>query len=193
MQLEQAVRHLEQVVQEQDQQQVHQLPHAPRINPPEVYNGKLKQLADQFAEQVEVAAEFEVFRDEWQKIVWAQSYLMGSVRQWSAVITMGPEDWDLNPQRFNWAAWLADFKAAFCMHNQAQDVLNRIGQLQQGSRSITDYCTAFFKLKGRLGCVDAASNYIKDRFWKGLNTVAMEVLVNTDFQTVEEACDILLW
>ncbi|KAG6867603.1 hypothetical protein C0993_000611 [Termitomyces sp. T159_Od127] len=191
-QLEQTVQHLEQVAQGQDQCRVQQVPHVPRINPPEVYDGKSKQLADQFAEQVEAAAEFEVFRDDRQKIVWAQSYLPGSARQWSAVITTGSDDLTLNPRRFSWDAWLVDFRAAFCTRDQAQDALNRIGQLQQGSKLITDYCTAFFELKGKLGQVDAKSDYIKDRFWKGLNAAAMEVLVNTDFQTAEEAQDILL-
>ncbi|KAG6875619.1 hypothetical protein C0993_008277 [Termitomyces sp. T159_Od127] len=184
---------LEQAAQEpQEARQAQQLLHVPRINPPEVYDGKSKQLADQFAQQVEVAAEFECFQDNHQKIVWAQSYLTGLVRQWSAVITTGMDDPDVNLWRFCLEAWLVDFKAAFCTRDQAQDALTRIGQLQQGSRSITDYCTAFFELKGKLGHIDAESKYIKDRFWKGLNMAAMEALVNTDYQTAEEAHDILL-
>ncbi|KAG6867421.1 hypothetical protein C0993_002963 [Termitomyces sp. T159_Od127] len=169
-QLEQMVQHLKQVAQGQDQCWVQQVLHVPRINPPEVYDGKSKQLIDQFAEQVKAAAEFEVFRDDWQKIVWAQSYLTG----------------------FSWDAWLVDFRAAFCTQDQAQDALNRIDQLQQGLKSITDYCTAFFELKGKLELADAESDYIKDRFWKGLNAAAMEALVNMDFQMAEEAQDILL-
>ncbi|KAG6867129.1 hypothetical protein C0993_006482 [Termitomyces sp. T159_Od127] len=171
---------LEQAAQEpREACQAQQLLHVPRINPPEVYDGKSKQLADQFAQQVE-------------KIVWAQSYLTGLVRQWSAVIMTGMDNLDVNLRRSHWEAWLADFKAAFCTQDQAQDALTRIGQLQQGSKSITDYYTAFFELKGKLGHVDAEGKYVKDRFWKGLNTVAMEALVNTDYQTAEEACDILL-
>ncbi|KAG6879906.1 hypothetical protein C0992_009897 [Termitomyces sp. T32_za158] len=173
-------------------QPAQQLLRVPRINPPEVYDGKSKQLADQFAQQVEAAAEFECFRDDRQKIVWAQSYLTGSARQWSAVITTGVDDPEINPRRFRWDAWLADFRAAFCTRDQAQDALTRIGQLQQGSKSITDYCTAFFELKGKLGPAEAEGEYVKDRFWKGLNAAAMEALVNTDYQTAEEARDILL-
>ncbi|KAG6872084.1 hypothetical protein C0993_002452, partial [Termitomyces sp. T159_Od127] len=145
-----------------------------------------------FAQQVEAAAEFECFRDDRQKIVWAQSYLTGSAWQWSAVIMTGADNSDINPRRFHWDAWLVDFKAAFCTWDQAQDVLTRIRQLQQGSKSITNYCTVFFELKGKLGHVDVEGEYVKDRFWKGLNEVAMEALVNSDFQMAEEACDILL-
>ncbi|KAH0583099.1 hypothetical protein H2248_010985 [Termitomyces sp. 'cryptogamus'] len=157
-----------------------------------VYDGKSKQLADQFVRQVEAAAEFEIFRDDRQKILWAQSYLSGSAQQWSSVVTMGLDDPVRNPRRFQWDAWVADFKASFCTRDQAQDALTRIGQLQQGSKSITDYCTAFFELKGRLGQADADSEYVKDRFWKGLTATSMEALVNTDFTTAEEARDILL-
>ncbi|KAG5727064.1 hypothetical protein E4T56_gene20328 [Termitomyces sp. T112] len=139
----------------------------PRINTLEVYNGKSKQLADQFVRQVEAAAEFEIFRDDCQKILWAQSYLSGSAQQWSSVVTTGSDD-------------------------PAQDALTWIGQLQQGSKSITDYCTAFFELKGRLGQADADSEYVKDCFWKGLTATLMEALVNMDFMTAEEARDILL-
>ncbi|KAG6880910.1 hypothetical protein C0993_003694, partial [Termitomyces sp. T159_Od127] len=49
----------------------------PNISPPEKYDGASRQLADQFISQVEAAAEFERFRDERQKILWAQSYLSG--------------------------------------------------------------------------------------------------------------------
>ncbi|KAG6865019.1 hypothetical protein C0993_008354 [Termitomyces sp. T159_Od127] len=157
---------LEQAVQEsQEACQAQQLLHVLRINPPEVYNSKSKQLVDQFAQQVKAVA--------------------------------GMDDPDVNPQRFCWEAWLADFKAAFCTWDQVtwdqvQDALTRIGQLQQGSKSITDYCTAFFKLKGKLGHTDAEGEYVKDCFWKGLNAAAMEALVNTDYQTAEEARNILL-
>ncbi|KAG6876007.1 hypothetical protein C0993_006263 [Termitomyces sp. T159_Od127] len=88
--------------------------HIPKINPPEVYDGKSKQLADQFTHQVEAAAEFELFRDDRQKIVWAQSYLSGLAQEWLYVITTGSGDPDLNPRRFQWDAWLADFWATFC-------------------------------------------------------------------------------
>ncbi|KAG6895379.1 hypothetical protein C0993_009648, partial [Termitomyces sp. T159_Od127] len=99
---------------------------------------------------------------------------------------------DVNLQCFCWEAWLVDFKATFCMQDQAQDTLTRIGQLQQRSKSITNYCMAFFELKGKLGRADMEGEYIKDRFWKGMNMAAMEALVNTDYQTAEEARNILL-
>lgn len=105
---------------------------------------------------------------------------------------MGADHPTMNLRRFEWDAWLADFKAAFGLCDPAQDVLNHIGTLQQGSKSITEYCTMFFELKGKLGPADANSEYIKDRFWKGLSAVAMEALVNMDFTTAEEARDILL-
>ncbi|KAG6867803.1 hypothetical protein C0993_010850 [Termitomyces sp. T159_Od127] len=149
-------------------------------------------LADQFVRQVEAAAEFEMFQDDCQKILWAQSYLSGSAQQWSSVITTGLDDPAWNPRHFQWDAWVTDFKASFCMRDQAQDALTRIGQRQQGSKSIPDYCTAFFELKGRLGQADADSKYVKDRFWKGLTAASMEALVNMDFTTAEEARDILL-
>lgn len=50
------------------------------------------------------------------------------------------------------------------MCDPAQDTLAHISQLQQGLKSITDYCTAFFELKGKLGHADAESKYIKDHF-----------------------------
>ncbi|KAG6894463.1 hypothetical protein C0993_011418, partial [Termitomyces sp. T159_Od127] len=105
---------------------------------------------------------------------------------------MGSNDEVLNPRHFQWVAWLADFRAAFGLRDLAQDVLNRIEVLQQGSKTITEYCTTFFELKGRLSPMDAASDYVKDRFWKGLNVAAMEALVNSDFNMVEQARDILL-
>ncbi|KAG6883231.1 hypothetical protein C0993_007276, partial [Termitomyces sp. T159_Od127] len=91
-----------------------------------------------------------------------------------------------------WAAWLADFRAAFGLQDLAQDALNHIAVLQQGFKTIMEYCTTFFELKGRLSPMDATSDYMKDRFWKGLNVAAMEALVNSDFDTVEQACNILL-
>ncbi|KAG6875061.1 hypothetical protein C0993_011012, partial [Termitomyces sp. T159_Od127] len=78
------------------------------------------------------------------------------------------------------------------MHDPAQDMLNRIVVLQQGTKSITEYCMAFFELKWRLSPLDMASDYVKDQFWKGLNTVAMEALVNMDYKTAEQARNILL-
>ena len=98
----------------------------------------------------------------------------------------------MNAWRFDWGSWLADFKAAFCTREPEQEALTWLGQLQQGSRSIMDYCTAFFELKGKLGKADAESQYVKDRFWKGLNAAAMKALVNTDYETAEQARDILL-
>ncbi|KAG6897440.1 hypothetical protein C0993_007508 [Termitomyces sp. T159_Od127] len=150
---------------------------APRINPLEVYNSKSKPLADQFVQQVEAAAEFKMFQDNCQKILWAQSYLSGSAQQWSSVITMDLDDPAQNPCCFQWDAWVADFKASFCTRDQAQDALTWIRQLQQGSKSITDYCTAFFELKGRLGQANADSKYVKDRFWKSL-------IVTTRYQSL---------
>ncbi|KAG6895947.1 hypothetical protein C0992_011376 [Termitomyces sp. T32_za158] len=78
------------------------------------------------------------------------------------------------------------------MREPAQDALNRIGVLQQGSKSITDYCTAFFKLKGKLSPRDAASDYVQDRFWKGLSAASMEALVHAEWETAEQARDFLL-
>ncbi|KAG6875691.1 hypothetical protein C0992_002816 [Termitomyces sp. T32_za158] len=156
---------LEQAAQElREAHHTQQLLHIPRINSPEVYDGKSKQLADQFAQQVEAAAKFECFQDNRQKIMWAQLYLMASAWQWSAVIMTGMDNPDINPQHFYWEAWLMDFRAAFYMWDQVQDMLTRIGQLQQGSKLITNYCTAFFKLKGKLGRADAEGKYVKDHF-----------------------------
>lgn len=76
----------------------------------------------------------------------------------------GPDNMDINPCRLQWAMWLADFKAAFRMHNLAQDALNWIGVLQQGLKSITEYCMAFFKLKGKLSLANTNSNYMKNCF-----------------------------
>lgn len=142
---------------------------------------------DQFAEQVKAAAKFKVFRDDQQKIVWAQSYLMGSAWQWSSIITTGLEDPELNLRCFHWDTWLADFWAVFCIRNPTQDALTCLDQLQQGSKSITNYCMTFFYLKGRLGHADVESEYVKDHFWKGLSAAAMEAL-----KMAEEAWDILL-
>ena len=135
-----------------------------RINVPKVYDGKLRPLADQFMQQIKVAAEFETFRNECQKILWAQSYLTRSAQDWSSVIMTGLDDPVANPKHFQWQAWRDNFRAAFCMHDLAQDALACLGQLQQGSKSIMDYCTMFLELKGKLGNVDMASKYIKDCF-----------------------------
>ncbi|KAG6877886.1 hypothetical protein C0993_002724 [Termitomyces sp. T159_Od127] len=155
----------------------------PSISPPEKYDGASKALVDQFVRQVEAVAEFEVFRDDHQKILWAQSYLMGSAQAWSCIITMGSAD--PGGQRGCRTFWMRDM---------AQEALNGIAVLQQGSRSITEYCMAFFKLKGRLSPSDAGSDCIKDRLWKGLSAAAMEALVNTDYdyEMAEQARDILL-
>ena len=99
-----------------------------------------------------------------QKIVGMQSYLTGSVQDWSCVITTGEEDCDQNPWCFQWSTWLADFRVVFCMQDLEQDTLTRIGQLQQGSKSITDCCMAFVELKGKLGKVNADSQYVRDCF-----------------------------
>ncbi|KAG5335158.1 hypothetical protein C0989_002093 [Termitomyces sp. Mn162] len=165
----------------------------PNISPPEKYNRASRQLVDQFIGQVKAAAKFKRFRDECQKILWVQLYLSGLALTWSHIIMTGDKDPVLNPQHFIWKAWLTDFQMTFGLCNLVQDALNHIAMLQQGSRSITDYCTMFFKLKGRLGASDANSKYIKDCFWKGLNAVAMEALVNMDFAMTEEARDILLY
>ncbi|KAG6839840.1 hypothetical protein H0H87_012781, partial [Tephrocybe sp. NHM501043] len=161
--------------------------HSPKINPPEIYDGKSKVSADQYMCQVTAAAEFEIFCNDRQKVLWAQSYLTGSAHDWSCIITKGSSDPTLNPRRCQWDAWLEGFKATFCTQDPAQDALTCIGALQQGSKTITEYCTAFLELKGKLGKADAESEYVKDRFWKGLCTPAMETLVNTKYKTVEEA------
>ncbi|KAG6895647.1 hypothetical protein C0993_009344 [Termitomyces sp. T159_Od127] len=164
----------------------------PSINLPEKYDGVSKNLVDQFISQVEATAEFERFCDDRQKILWAQLYLTALALTWSRVITTGFEDPDLNPRHFVWTAWLVDFKAAFGLRDPVQDALNCIGVLQQGLRSIMEYCMVFFELKGRLGPSNANSEYVKDRFWKGLSTAAMEALVNTDFAMAKEAHNVLL-
>ncbi|KAG6866602.1 hypothetical protein C0993_007497 [Termitomyces sp. T159_Od127] len=151
----------------------------PSINPSEKYDGVSKNLTDQFISQVEAAAEFERFHNNWQKILWVQLYLTALALMWSHVITTGSEDLDLNLQHFVWMAWLADFKAVFGLRNLAQDAFNRIGVLQQGLRSIMEYYTVFFELKEHLRPSNANSEYVKDQFWKGLSVVVMEALVNT--------------
>ncbi|KAG6868336.1 hypothetical protein C0993_004827 [Termitomyces sp. T159_Od127] len=40
--------------------------------------------------------------------------------------------------------------------------------------------------------LNAASDYVKNHFWKGLNMAAMEALVNTDYETMEQVRNILL-
>ncbi|KAG6859903.1 hypothetical protein C0995_002232 [Termitomyces sp. Mi166 len=143
--------------------------HMSKINLPEVYDGKSKALADQFTHQVEAVAEFENFCDECQKILWAQSYLTRSAQDWSCVIMTGAANPKLNPCQFEWTMCLMDFKAAFCMWNPVQDALTWIRQLQPGFK--VDY-----------GLLER----------KGLNSAAMEALVNTNYKTVEEAWNILL-
>ncbi|KAG6895946.1 hypothetical protein C0992_011375 [Termitomyces sp. T32_za158] len=69
----------------------------PSVSPLEKYDGISKTLTDQFVRQVEAAAEFEVFWDDHQKILWAQSYLTGSAQAWSCVITTGLDDAAANP------------------------------------------------------------------------------------------------
>ncbi|KAG6859004.1 hypothetical protein C0993_004666, partial [Termitomyces sp. T159_Od127] len=78
----------------------HGLGPRPSINLPEKYDGVLKSLADQFISQVEAAAEFKRFCNDWQKILWAQLYLTASALAWSHIITTSSEDLDLNPRRF---------------------------------------------------------------------------------------------
>ncbi|KAG6859679.1 hypothetical protein C0995_005786 [Termitomyces sp. Mi166 len=153
--------------------------YGPKVNPPEVYNGKSKPLADQY--------------DEEQKIVWAQSYLSDSALNWFYVIMEGPGDSDSNLHCFQWEAWLGDFKALYCTWKLEQDMLAWLEQLQQSFKSITDYCATFFELKGKLREADAASEWVKDQFWKGLNAAAMKALMNMDYKTLEEVQNILLW
>ncbi|KAG6839646.1 hypothetical protein C0991_000552 [Blastosporella zonata] len=171
--------------------QVQAVPEPIQINPPEVYDGRSKQLADQFLCQVKAAAEFEVFCDDKQKILWAQSFLTGTAQDWSCVITTSLGNPALNPCHFSWSDWIADFRAAYCTCNPAQDALTQIAALQQGSKTITEYCTAFVELKGKLGPADAEGEWVKERFWKGLSAATMEALINSN-KTVEEARDILL-
>ncbi|KAG6863639.1 hypothetical protein C0993_010828 [Termitomyces sp. T159_Od127] len=74
----------------------------PHISPPDKYNGVSKQLADQFISQVEAAAKFERFRDERQKVLWAQLYLSGLALMWSCIIMTSVDNTALNP----WCFWL---------------------------------------------------------------------------------------
>ncbi|KAG6860303.1 hypothetical protein C0995_012925 [Termitomyces sp. Mi166 len=155
----------------------------PKVNPPEVYDGISKPLVDQYVHQVLAAAKFENFQNEEQKIVWAQSYL--SVN-WFYVIMEGPGDSENNPCHFQWEAWLRDFKALYCTWELEQDALAWLGQLQQGSKSIIDYCKTFFELQKKLKEADAASEWVKDQFWKGLNAAAVKALMNMDDKMSEE-------
>ncbi|KAG6868122.1 hypothetical protein C0993_007380 [Termitomyces sp. T159_Od127] len=136
----------------------------PSINFLEKDDGVSKSLADHFISQVKATAEFKAFCNKHQKVLWMQLYLTGSALIWSHVITTGLDDLATNSWCFEWAAWLGDFRAAFGLHDLAQDALTRIRSLQQGLKTITEYCTAFFKLKGKLGPIDANSEYIKDHF-----------------------------
>ncbi|KAG6882556.1 hypothetical protein C0993_010114 [Termitomyces sp. T159_Od127] len=159
----------------------------PSINLLKKYNRVSKSLANHFISKVKATAEFKAFCNKCQKVLWMQLYLTGSALIWSCVIMTGLDDLATNPQCFEWAAWLGDFRAAFGLHDLAQDALTRIGSLQQGLKRIMEYCTVFFKLKGKLGPVDANSKYIKDHFRKGLSTAMMEALMNIDLATMEEA------
>lgn len=89
---------------------------------------------------------------------------MGLAQDWLSVITMGSDNPTVNPKHFWWQAWKEDFKMVFCIQDLVQDALACISQLQQGSRLIMDYCTMFFKLKGKLDRADADSEYMKDHF-----------------------------
>ncbi|KAG6876163.1 hypothetical protein C0993_005237 [Termitomyces sp. T159_Od127] len=95
----------------------------PSISPPKKYERVSKLLVDQFVCQVKAAVEFRVFENNHQKILWTQSYLTGLVQAWLYIITLELNDKELNPRRFQWVAWLMDFKAAFGMWEPAQDAL----------------------------------------------------------------------
>ncbi|KAG6902034.1 hypothetical protein C0995_005244 [Termitomyces sp. Mi166 len=125
---------------------------------------KLKPLADQFVHQIKAAAHFKMFWDDQQKILWAQLYLSESAQDWYCVITTGIGNPKTNSRCFSWKAWLDDFRAGFCMWDPEQNTLTCIGELNQGSKSIMDYCIAYFELKGKLGLADANSEYIKNCF-----------------------------
>ena len=59
----------------------------PKVNPPVVYDGKSKELADQFLHQISSAAKFQNFANDEQKILWAESFLSSQAHTWSATIT----------------------------------------------------------------------------------------------------------
>ena len=70
----------------------------PKVNPPVVYDGKSKELADQFLHQISSAAKFQNFTNDEQKILWAESFLSGQAHTWSATIT-SQGDPTSNPRR----------------------------------------------------------------------------------------------
>lgn len=164
---------------------------APKVNAPAVYDGKSKELADQFVQQVSNAAKFEVFSDDEQRILWAQSFLSHQALAWSSVITSNG-DAASNPRRYDWDLWLAAFKSAYCTRDAAADALQRLGALSQGTKSITEYCTRFEELRVKLEKGDQDGAWVRDRFWAGLSLLSKEALVNSDYKTVEEAQEILL-
>ncbi|KAG6887901.1 hypothetical protein C0995_011724 [Termitomyces sp. Mi166 len=114
--------------------------------------------------QIEAAMHFKMFKNNQQKILWVQLYLSGSAQNWSCVITTGVDNPEMNPRHFSWRAWPNNFKAGFCMQDPEQDMLTYIRELDQGLKSITDYCIAYFELKGKLGLADTNSKYVKNSF-----------------------------
>jgi len=163
----------------------------PKVNPPVVYDGKSKELADQFLHQISSAAKFQVFADDEQKILWAESFLSSQAHTWSATIT-SHGDPASNPRRYIWTDWVKAFTDTFCTRDPQTLAITRLGVLTQGTKTITAYCTEFRDLVAKLDRADQEGGWVRQRFWDGLNAMAKSSLVNTDYKTVEEAQDILL-
>lgn len=163
----------------------------PKVNPPVVYDGKSKELADQFLHQISSAAKFQTFADDEQKILWAESFLSSQAHTWSATITSHGDPAD-NPRRYIWTDWVKGFTDAFCTRDPQTLAITRLGVLNQGTKTITAYCTEFRDLVTKLDKADQEGGWVRQRFWDGLNAMGKSSLVNTDYKTVEEAQDILL-
>jgi len=164
---------------------------APKVNPPTVYDGKDTAKADLFLHQTTVAAKFENFSDDVQKILWAQSYLSGQAQLWSVVVTtsLGAE---YAAAHTTWTGWVEAFKQTFCSRNVAREALQQLNQLHQGSNSITHYTTQFRELVAKLPAAEQTGNFIDNRYWEGLSLASKQNLVGTDFVTAAQAQEILL-
>lgn len=166
------------------------VPRGPKVHAPEVYDGKDRDKADQYLRQIVRAARFETFVDDAQRILWAESYLTGQAHTWSSVITGDAST--VNPLRDDWNAWSRAFSDTFCTREPAREAYVKLSSLHQGSKTITAYTTEFRELVSRLPPSEQTGFFINGRYWDGLNPVAKQALVNTDYTTAAEAQDILL-
>lgn len=163
----------------------------PKVHAPEVYDGKDKEKAERFVQQIIVAAKFEHFDNDEQKVLWAQSYLTGTAHSWSALITFG-EPGTTDIRKVDWEAWIAGFRETFGTRDVAQDAMRKLNALVQGSKSITDYTTEFRELVSRLPFSEQTGEFVNSRYWDGLTLASKQNLVGTDFTTAAEAQAILL-